>query len=204
MWPVSPQLRTFGLHSRMSALFWHTSSRNDDMHMIKYDLTTRSTDFATHIPHRAFIPSRSDHLIRPNSCPQPGQEHRPCQHLSHFRKDRSAQRVTLFAYRSNLQHSHYHHRSMASVYHQTLAPPFFPTSRLHLPWIFERSSSAQTKNIESGWKHPRPFDCNMVCPRMWNSKSFTLETKLDYPAHDCRLDRPEPPTSLKRDTPNFA
>jgi hypothetical protein len=126
MWPVSPQLRTFGQHSRKSALFWHTSSRNDDMHMIKYDLTTRSTDFATHIPHRAFIPSRSDHLIRPNSCPQPGQEHRPCQHLSHFRKDRSAQRVTLFAYRSNLQHSHYHHRSMASVYHQTLAPPFFP------------------------------------------------------------------------------
>jgi hypothetical protein len=47
----------------MSALFWHTSRKNDDMHMIKYDLTKRSTDFANHIPHRAFISSRSNHLI---------------------------------------------------------------------------------------------------------------------------------------------
>jgi hypothetical protein len=102
MWPVSPQLRTFGLHSRMSALFWHTSRKNDDMHMIKYDLTKRSTDFANHIPHRAFISSRSNHLIQPKSCPQPGQGHRQRQHFSHHRNDKPAHSVTRFAYHSKM------------------------------------------------------------------------------------------------------
>jgi hypothetical protein len=150
MWPVSPQLRTFGLHSRMSALFWYTSRKNDDMHMIKYDLTKRSTDFANHIPHRAFISSRSNHLIQPKSCPQPGQGHRQRQHFSHHRNDKPAHSVTRFAYHSKMGHPHHQYWSTAPSYHQTPAPLSLPISGFNLLWIFEGSSSAQAANTTSG------------------------------------------------------
>jgi hypothetical protein len=202
MRPILPPLETFGLHSRMSALFWHTSSKNDDMHMIRYDLTTRSTDFATHIPHRAFTPSCSDYLIRPKSCLQHGQEYRPCQHFSHLCNDRPTQSVMPFAYPSKIQHSHHQHQPTAPIYHQTLTPLSLPIPGFHLLWVFERNSSAQPKNGVSGGQHPRPFGCNEHRSRKSSSKFFTLETGLDHRAHDCRPDLPEPPVSLTEDKKN--